>query len=93
MEIKKAIFKVIFEWLINTQDHMLKSELRVFNNASEFSKLPLPDKILVIGKTISRLPLNDRHLRSLEKTLVVLNRKLNLQIIKTWSEVYSRKEN
>jgi hypothetical protein len=75
------------------ENQVLKSGLHTVSASTAFSKLTLQDKILILGKLINRSRSSEGYnTSSVERALVALNHKLNLQIIKAWNDTYSKKE-
>lgn len=92
MKMMRQATNKIFQWFSSPEDRVFKNGLFPTSTSLAFSQLTLQDKILILGKMINQLRLDDGFsLDSAEKMLLNLNRKLNQQIIRTWNETYSER--
>lgn|SRR5579859_3836470 len=94
MKIMAAISGQMSRWFGKSENQASKNErpAETITSPSVFSKLPLQDKILHLGKLIRHSGSDDdSNHSSRERALVILNQKLNRQINKSWSEMYSGK--
>lgn len=89
MKMMRLFSNQVFQWLGKPEHRVFNSGLYPTSTALTFSKLTLQDKILLLGKMINQMRLDDGfNLDSAEKMLLSLNRKLNQQVIRTWNETY-----